>query len=408
MAFRIIRNDITRVKADAIVNTANPMVAIGDGVDSAIYEAAGKEKLLRARQKIGHLDIGEVGITPAFHLDAKYIIHSSGPYWNDGKHREEELLRQCYDRALELARKHRCKSIAFPLLSTGSYGFSKDLGLRIALEAFSAFLLRYEMEIILVVFGETAFRLSGKIFDDVQEYVDDTYVQQKLLREYRHDGVPLHRESRLWNGCSTVLSEERCFLPTTFNTASLEPVSESKSLRFSDGKAEKTDDWDDELYSEDSCHDDGVYTGELYAGETLIKDGPPKHYQMQAPSPSQPLDYYMQQEMGSLAEYLQQLINKKGMKNSEVYAAANMTKQYFSKLVKGKVTPSKNKILSLAIALRLNMDEAIDLLCMSGYALSPISPTDKIFTYFISHGIYDIYRIDIVLFDYGLPTLVND
>lgn len=364
MAFRIIRNDITRVKADAIVNTANPYVAIGDGVDFAIYEAAGREKLLLARQKIGHLDIGEVGITPAFRLNAKYIIHSSGPYWIDGKHREKELLRQCYDRALELAQKHRCKSIAFPLMSTGSYGFSKELGLQIALEAFSAFLLRYEIEIILVVFGETAFRLSGKIFDDVQEYVDDTYVQRKLRREYSCDGVPMQREPRLWDGCTTVLSEERCFMPAAFETASLQPVPESKALRFEDG--EKGDD------------------------------------------KSKSLDDYMQQDVGSFAEYLQQLINKKGMKNSEVYAAANMTKQYFSKLIKGKVTPSKNKLLSLAVALRLNMDETMDLLRMSGYALSPISPTDKIFTYFISQGIYDIYRIDIVLFDYGLPTLVNE
>ena len=116
----------------------------------------------------------------------------------------------------------------------------------------------------------------------------------------------------------------------------------------------------------------------------------------------------MQQESGSFGEYLQQMINKKGMKNSEVYAAANLTKQYFSKLLKGKVTPSKTKLLSLAIALRLNMDETIDFLRMSGYAFSPFSSVDKIFEYFIRNKIYDIYKIDIVLFDYGLPTLVND
>ena len=94
MAFRIIRNDITKVKADALVTTANPEVAIGDGVDFAIYEAAGEEKLLCARKKIGYLDIGEVGITKAFQLNAKYIIHSSSPYWIDGMHGEKELLRQ--------------------------------------------------------------------------------------------------------------------------------------------------------------------------------------------------------------------------------------------------------------------------------------------------------------------------
>ena len=123
--------------------------------------------------------------------------------------------------------------------------------------------------------------------------------------------------------------------------------------------------------------------------------------------PSLKLDLDMP-ENDSFGEYLQQMINKKGMKNSEVYTAANITKQYFSKLLKGKVSPSKTKILSLAVALRLNLDETIDFLRMSGYAFSPFSAVDKIFEYFIRNQIYDIYKIDIVLFDYGLPTLVNE
>lgn len=350
MPFQIIRNDITKVKADAIVNTANPEVTIGDGVDSAIYEAAGEEKLLAARRKIGRLPIGEVGITPAFHLDAKYIIHSSGPYWIDGLHQEEALLRQCYDKSLELAYKHHCKSIAFPLMSTGSYGFPKDLGLQIALESFNAFLLKHEMEIILVVFGETAFRLSGKIFDEVREYVDNAYVENKLQREYRNFGIPsLVRPNAI--GGRTVHA-----------------------------------DYEDDDYDEEDEELHPIKAAPLF----------------------RKLDAYIKQEPGSFGEYLQQMINKKGMKNSEVYAAANLTKQYFSKLLKGKVTPSKTKILSLAIALHLNMDETVDFLRMSGYAFSPFSSVDKIFEYFIKNEIYDIYRIDIVLFDYGLPTLVND
>ena len=191
MAFRIIRNDITKVTADAIVNTANPEVTFRDGVDAAIYEAAGKEKLLLARKKIGRLQIGEVGITPAFQLDANYIIHVSCPPWMNGLHQEEALLRQCYDKALKLAYRHRCKTIAFPLLSTGTYGFPKELGLQIALDAFTTFLLKHEIEIILVVFGETATKLSGQMFDDVQEYIDNSYVKHKLQHEYRHDGVPV-------------------------------------------------------------------------------------------------------------------------------------------------------------------------------------------------------------------------
>lgn len=139
MPFQIIRNDITKVKADAIVNTANPDVTIGNGVDSAIYAAAGEQKLLEARAKIGVLEVGEVGITPAFCLDAKYIIHSSGPAWRDGKHQEKELLRQCYDKSLNLAFEYGCKSIAFPLMATGTYGFPKEIGMQIAIDAFMVY-----------------------------------------------------------------------------------------------------------------------------------------------------------------------------------------------------------------------------------------------------------------------------
>lgn len=361
MAFRIIRNDITKVKADAIVNTANPNVAIGSGVDSAIYEAAGAVKLLQARQKIGRLEIGQVGITPAFGLDAKYIIHSSGPYWIDGAHQEEEMLRKCYDDALQLAHKHRCKSIAFPLMSTGTYGFPHETGLQIALEAFNSFLLQHEMEIILVVFGETAFKLSGQIFDDVQEYVDNSYVKEKLDAEYYPGGV-----------CqgSQILSASR--------TAALDDVRREECL-------------EEDI---DFCPRGSSAPRPMMVREKSV--------------PTVSLDSYLKENTGSLGEYLQQLINKKGKKNSEVYTAANMTKQYFSKLLKNQVAPSKTKMLSLAVALKLNMDETVDFLRMSGYAFSPLSQTDKVFSYFISKGIYDIYRIDIVLFDYGLPTVVND
>ena len=349
MPLQIIRNDITKVKADAIVNTANPEVAIG-----------------------------EVAITSAFKLNAKYIIHFSGPHWIDGMHREEELLRQCYDKSLELAYKRHCKSIAFPLMATGTYGFPKELGLKIALESFNAFLLLHEMEIILVVFGETAYKVSGKIFDDVREYVDNSYVERRLKLEYRHDGIPAERGTKEINEGSTPLfiDENRGRMPA-FSMAIPNFVQEN---------------WEEEELDE----------------KDFEEEQDKKLFQIKTALPSHKLDFYMQQDLGTFGEYLQQMINKKGMKNSEVYTAANLTKQYFSKLLKGKVTPSKTKVLSLAVALQLNMDETIDFLRMSGYAFSPFSQVDKIFEYFIRNEIYDIYRIDIVLFDYGLPTLVND
>ena len=163
MPFQIIRNDITKVKADAIVNTANPEVTIGDGVDSAIYKAAGKDKLLAERQKIGRLEPGEVAITPAFDMDASYIIHASGPWWQGGDKGEAKLLRQCYDKSLKLAAEHKCQSIAFPLLATGTYGFPQKLGIEIAVEAFTRFLEEYEMEIYLVVFVKKSVKISGEL-----------------------------------------------------------------------------------------------------------------------------------------------------------------------------------------------------------------------------------------------------
>ena len=138
MPFEIVRNDITNMHVDAIVNTANPWPVIGLGTDSMIHEKAGLE-LLRARKKIGIIDIGSAAITPAFDLQAKYVIHTVGPAWDGGNDGEEELLRECYDNSLKLAVEYGCKSIAFPLISAGNYGFPKDKALQIAISAFSTF-----------------------------------------------------------------------------------------------------------------------------------------------------------------------------------------------------------------------------------------------------------------------------
>ena len=138
MPFQIIRNDITKVKADAIVNTANPQPRIGRGTDSAIYAAAGEDALLDARKAIGEIAPGQAACTDAFRLDAKYIIHTVGPAWIDGAHGERDILRSCYENSLTLAADLSCKSIAFPLIATGTYGFPKDEALHIALSEFLA------------------------------------------------------------------------------------------------------------------------------------------------------------------------------------------------------------------------------------------------------------------------------
>lgn len=175
MPFEIVRNDITRMAVDAIVNSANPLVMVGRGTDSRIHQVAGPE-LFGARLKIGEISPGQAAITPGFRLPARYVIHTAGPVWQGGDQGEEALLRSCYDRSLALALDHGCASIAFPLIATRNYGFPKDKALQIAIGAFSDFLLEHEMRIYLVVFDRMAYTLSEKLFRGVASYIDDHYV----------------------------------------------------------------------------------------------------------------------------------------------------------------------------------------------------------------------------------------
>ena len=182
MPFEIVRNDIVNMQVDAIVNTANPRPVIGAGTDSAIHRAAGPGLLL-ARLQVGAIDAGCAAITPAFLLKAQYVIHTVGPVWQGGGCREAALLRSCYENSLQLAVEKGCTSVAFPLISTGTYGFPKDLALQIAVSVFSEFLLHHELQIYLVVYDQTSFQLSEKLFRDVASYIDENYVDAH--REYR-------------------------------------------------------------------------------------------------------------------------------------------------------------------------------------------------------------------------------
>ncbi|MCR5323071.1 MAG: macro domain-containing protein [Lachnospiraceae bacterium] len=170
MPFQIIRNDITKVKADAIVNSANPQPEYGAGSDAAIYLAAGVDKLLAERKKIGKIAPGENAVTPAFALKAKYIIHTVGPAWNGGDKGEFDILHSCYKKSLERALELKCKSIAFPLIATGVYGFPKTEALQIAMQEIGSFLIRDDVEMVvkLVVFDNKAFCLSRNLLGGLE------------------------------------------------------------------------------------------------------------------------------------------------------------------------------------------------------------------------------------------------
>lgn len=185
MPFKIVRNDITKVKADVIVNTANPNPICASGTDLAIYEAAGKEKLLAERANIGKIARGDIAVTGAYNLKAKYIIHTVGPVWTDGLHHEFEILEDCYRKSLQKALELKCESIAFPLISTGVYGFPKDKALQIAVSVFSQFLTENEIEIILVVFDKRSFH--DKLFELIDEaHIDNKDVWKRANLDRKH------------------------------------------------------------------------------------------------------------------------------------------------------------------------------------------------------------------------------
>ena len=180
MPIKIIRQDITKIKCDAIVDPTDAYYSHGGGVDAAIHEAAG-EKLYRACLNQGNLDVGKAVITPAFALPCEYVIHTVGPWWRGGEHGEEALLRSCYCESLKLAAANKCKSIAIPLIASGTFGFPKYKVLKIAVDEISAFLLENEMLVYIVVFDKTSYTISEKLFSDVISFIEDTYEEEGFL-----------------------------------------------------------------------------------------------------------------------------------------------------------------------------------------------------------------------------------
>lgn len=193
MPFAIVRQDIKKMQVDAIVNAANINLKMGGGVCGAIFGAAGATDLQIACDKLAPIKTGEAVITPGFRLPAKYVIHTAGPVYRDGKPGEEDQLRSCYLNSMKRAVENKCESIAFPLISSGIYGYPKDEALRIGTAAIQDFLGEHELDVYLAVFDKAAFAVSEKLLGEVESYIDEHYVTEHRIS--RRELLDVEREA---------------------------------------------------------------------------------------------------------------------------------------------------------------------------------------------------------------------
>lgn len=375
MPFSIVRDDISRVHADVLVNAANVRLAPGGGVCGALFSAAGFDEMRAACEAIGGCATGDAVATPAFNLPARWCVHAVGPIWRGGRAHEEELLHRCYRSAFARAVELGARSVAFPLISAGIYGFPVERALAIAREEVAAFLRHHdEVALTLVVFERAVVQMGNALVEQVQEYIDDEYVDSSSFM--RRDMGELERELQWTEDASAPLSVEMA-----------EPVALPECLQEDDAS---------------------IAAPRPFVAANIRMPG--------AAMPGAPsragatLDAEIAQLVSTLdapfSTTLLALIDARGMTDAEVYHRANISRQLFSK-IRGNESyrPSKQTVVALAIALELDMSATQDLLARAGFTLSKSSKFDVIVRFFIERGIYDLFQLNEVLFAYDLPLV---
>lgn len=340
MPFQIVRNDISKMKVDAIVNAANPTLLGGGGVDGAIHRAAGAQ-LLEECRSLGGCRVGEAKLTGAYNLPCKYVIHTVGPQWRGGLLGEKAQLAACYRAALELALENGCETVAFPLISAGKYGFPRDKAMKLAVDTIGAFLLEHEMTVYLTVFGRDSVTLGRRLFADIREYIDDNYVKaQRELNAPRRGFA----SSGTWNRGARFRAAESIPMP-----ACSPPPQEEGNIDDLDSLLRRLDESFQQMLLR-KIDESGMTDAQCYKKANIDR----------------------------------RLFSK--IRNDVNYK------------------PSKATVIAFGVALELPLDELKDMLMKAGFSLSRSSKFDIIVEYFIKKQNYNVYEINEALFafDQGL------
>lgn len=345
MPLQIVRNDITTMAVDAIVNAANHSLLGGGGVDGAIHRAAGAG-LLEECKTLGGCQTGQAKITKGYALPCRYVIHTVGPVYQGGTHGEEALLRSCYTASLKLAKEYGCQSVAFPLLSSGAFGYPKDQALKVAVDAIADFLMNNDMTVSIVVFDAHSFQIGEKLFTGIRQYIDDVYADAHTMRRS---------------------APSRQMPPPSLFADSVPCQSAMQQVPL----------------------------------PSAMQPMPQKH----APSPME-LSKALSTLDEGFAQALLRLIDERGMTDVECYKRANIDRKLFSKIRSDpQYRPSKPTVLAFAIALKLPLEQAKELLGKAGFALSHSSKFDIIVEYCILHGIFDVHQVNEALFKFDQSLL---
>lgn len=349
MPLQIIRNDLTRMACDAVVNPTDEQLSGSGGLDAQLHRAAGPA-LDRACAALGRCEPGEAVLTEGFDLPSRSIIHTVGPRWVDGDHGERETLASCYRAALALALEQNLSSIAFPIIAAGTFGFPKAEALEIAVREIRAFLSEHEMEVFLVVFNRECYEISAERHARVQSFIDQTYVDARtgLLNHRRSESAPVSFEQAVFSS-----RDEAPSAPAA------RPASRPARPQRPRPSAQAED-----LFRPDRALDE------------------------------------------TFSQMLLRKIDESGMTDAQCYKKANVSRKLFSKIRNDPYyRPSKPTAVAFALALELDLNETREMLMKAGFALSHSQRFDVIIEYFIRERVFDVLVVNETLFDFDQQLL---